>query len=575
MTSSRSFGSDKPRTLHSRRQPTLEALEDRLQLSGGPIGGIDLGNLPNYLFFFANGSQDANWQSASKGFVGDVAVNGQLASERTSGTVPYAGTIFTNDSTLGAWQKIVNDNPGQAAASFGNTALISDLTNQLHAAFAQINGLTVTLGFGSRSSTSLCGLNTQDGVAETTVINVTSGFQVSSKIDITGDAGDVFVLRWDTDANPANGYQGQVKFQSGGAIVPHGGLTAGNFINVAGDINASGGGSNPSTPYPQGPRLDEGAGDLINGGKNFSGGGFFTGYWLTTGDPASGDTSSLSNAIFVGGWYTLTDKFSMTSGTSGVHVSPNPKTQEPLADLAVTKTDGVDTVTAGDGIVRTYTITVTNSGPDDAQNVSLSDTWPAGFTQGTVTNDHGIVTPGADGNFTATLGNLAVGASKSITVTYTVPASTIDDQTNTVRVSTSTKELNLANNVASDTDHVLRPQLASISGLVFLDTDGDGASDGVIPGVEVDLIGTDAQGNAVSLVAYTDENGAYSFTGLQAGTYQLYEQQPNGYRDGLDYLGTVNGASRGVLGNDNFTDIALVGGESGVNYNFSELFAGS
>lgn len=581
MTSStqrmRSLVSDEPRTLQSRRRPTLEALEDRLQLSGGPIGGIDLGNLPNYLFFFANGSQDANWQSASKGFVGDVAVNGQVASERTSGTVPYAGTIFTNDSTLGAWQKIVNDNPGQAAASFNNTALITDLTNQLNGAFAQINGLPVTPGFGSRSSASLDGLNTQNGVAETTVINVTSGLQVSSKIYITGDAGDVFVLRWDTDANAANGYQGQVKFQSGGAIVPQGGLTAGNFINVAGDINASGGGSNPSTPYPQGPRLDEGAGDLINGGKNFSGGGFFTGYWLTTGNPTSGDTSSLSNAIFVGGWYTLTDKFSMTSGTSGVHVSPNPATQsEPLADLAVTKTDGVDFVTAGDGIVRTYTITVTNNGPDDAQNVSLSDSWPAGFTQGTITNNHGTVTPGADGNFTATLGILPVGARKSITITYTVPASTIDDQTNTVIVSTSTKELNLANNVASDTDQVLQPQPASISGFVFVDTNGDGSPDIAIRGVEIDLVGTDTQGNAVNLVAYTDENGFYSFTGLRAGTYELHEQQPNGYLDGQDYLGTVNGAPRGTEDdNDVFSQLSLAAGDDGLNYNFSELFAGS
>src|SRR5262245_42526232 len=56
----------------------------------------------------------------------------------------------------------------------------------------------------------------------------------------------------------------------------------GNFIHVAGNINASGGGSNPSAPYPQGPRLNEGTGELINGAKNFSGGGFFTGYWLTT-----------------------------------------------------------------------------------------------------------------------------------------------------------------------------------------------------------------------------------------------------------------------------------------------------
>jgi hypothetical protein len=290
----------------------------------GSLGGINLGPLPLYLFLFTDGSKDANWQGSSKGFAGDVAVNGISASERTSGTVPYAGTIFTNDTTLGAWQKIVNDNSGQAFASYGQVNLITSLTGSLNSAFSQINALAVTPGFESRSAQSLDGLNTQNGVPETIVVNVTSGFQVSKQINITGDASDVFVLRWDTDANAANGYQGQVKFQSGGAIVPNGGLTPGNFIHVAGDLDASGGGSTPPPPYPQGPRLNNGKGGLVRGGSDFRGGGFFTGYWLTRGDPVSGATSPLSNAIIgVGGWYTITNKFSMTSGTSGVHVCPN------------------------------------------------------------------------------------------------------------------------------------------------------------------------------------------------------------------------------------------------------------
>lgn len=302
------------------------------QCVDGVIGPVDLGGIANKeLFLFANGSVDANWQGATKGFAGNVVVDGKQAAERTSGSVRYAGTITTNDSTLGAWQKIVDQNAGQAFASFGNTALVSAQQAKLIAAFKQINGLALTHGFDGVSSTSLNGLNKQNGVCETIVINVASGFSVSSKINITGDACDVFILRWDTDRNFANGYQGQVKFQSGGAIVPLGGLKPGNFIHVAGDINSSGGGSNPPAPYPQGPRLNDGTGALINGGSNFSGGGFFTGYWLTTGAPTNfdaasglyiGNTAPQSNGIFVGGWYTLTNKFSLTSGTSGVYVSP-------------------------------------------------------------------------------------------------------------------------------------------------------------------------------------------------------------------------------------------------------------
>jgi hypothetical protein len=282
------------------------------------LGGVNLGFLPNYLFVFTDGSVDANWQSSSKGYAGDVAVNGILARERTSGTIAYAGTINTNDSTLGSWQKIVNDNAGQAFAATGKSALVSGLQVDLLNAFAQINARTPTAGYSSVSSSALNGLNTQNGTAETFVINVTSGFQISKQIQITGDADDIFILRWDTDANMSNGYQGQVKFQSGGAIVPLGDLTPFNFIHVAGDINASGGGSTPPPPYPQGPSVN---GTLIDGGKNFSGGGFFTGFWLTTGD-ASRQTASLSNAIFVGGWYSSTVKFSMTSGTSGVRPCP-------------------------------------------------------------------------------------------------------------------------------------------------------------------------------------------------------------------------------------------------------------
>ncbi len=60
---------------------------------------------------------------------------------------------------------------------------------------------------------SLNGLNTQNGTAETFVINVTSGLSTSDPINITGDATDIYILRWDDDANLSNGYDGQVKFR--------------------------------------------------------------------------------------------------------------------------------------------------------------------------------------------------------------------------------------------------------------------------------------------------------------------------------------------------------------------------
>ena len=286
------------------------------------LGPVNMGNLTDYLFVFTDANAKANWQGATKGFVGNVAIDGIQANETTSGGVPFAGTIYTNDGSLGAWQDIVDQNAGQATGSTGQTTRLAQLESQLNSAFSQINALSPSAGYSSVSSTSLNGLNTQNGINETFVINITSGLGFSSQINITGDAGDVFILRWDSDGNPNNGYQGDVKPQSGGAIVPLGGLKPSNFINVAGNLDSSGGGSTPSAPYPQGPRLNNGTGALISGAQDFSGGGYFTGYWLTTGAPSDGKTSSLSNGIFVGGWYSKTTEFSMTSGTSGVYVAP-------------------------------------------------------------------------------------------------------------------------------------------------------------------------------------------------------------------------------------------------------------
>jgi uncharacterized repeat protein (TIGR01451 family) len=48
------------------------------------------------------------------------------------------------------------------------------------------------------------------------------------------------------------------------------------------------------------------------------------------------------------------------------------------ADLAVTKTDILDPVVAGSNL--TYTITVTNAGPNNARSVQLTDPVPASTT---------------------------------------------------------------------------------------------------------------------------------------------------------------------------------------------------
>src|SRR5256884_660943 len=126
------------------------------------------------------------------------------------------------------------------------------------------------------------------------------------------------------------------------------------------------------------------------------------------------------------------------------------------ADLSVTKTDGVTTVTAGDGVTRTVAVTVSNAGPSDATSVTLSDTWPGGFTRGTTTPSQGTCTTTTGQNFSCSLGTIPAGGGATVTVNYTVPASTpAGPQTNTVTVSSPVSDPNTANNTASDTNTVV------------------------------------------------------------------------------------------------------------------------
>jgi hypothetical protein len=74
----------------------------------------------------------------------------------------------------------------------------------------------------------------------------------------------------------------------------------------------------------------------------------------------------------------------------------------------------------------------------------------------------------------------------------------------------------------------------------------------------------------------TDVNGAYSFTNLQAGTYSLTDTPPANYHDQATTAGTVAGITDGnvpTLGT--ISNVALNGGDFGINYDFLLLTYGS
>ena len=112
-----------------------------------------------------------------------------------------------------------------------------------------------------------------------------------------------------------------------------------------------------------------------------------------------------------------------------------------------------------------------------------------------------------------------------------------------------------------------------ISGSVYFDANQD-LSDGwndVIRGVTVSLYRLDANGNLeLYRTTSTDENGAYEFAGLEAGSYLVVQGDTPGFTDGFDYLdGELIDGSRG---NENDGYWITLDGTNRVSLVFTEYY---
>jgi uncharacterized repeat protein (TIGR01451 family) len=128
-----------------------------------------------------------------------------------------------------------------------------------------------------------------------------------------------------------------------------------------------------------------------------------------------------------------------------------------VADLAITKTDGVATAVPGGSV--TYTITASNAGPDPVTGGTVADTFPAILTctWTCVGAGGGTCTAAGSGNLNDTV-NLPAGASVTYTATCAVNSSATGTLSNTATVSGgAVGDSNPANNSATDTD-TLTPQ---------------------------------------------------------------------------------------------------------------------
>ena len=147
----------------------------------------------------------------------------------------------------------------------------------------------------------------------------------------------------------------------------------------------------------------------------------------------------------------------VTDADSGNDSASDTDTLEPSADIVVTNSDGVTSVTAGTS--TTYTVTVSNVGPSDAPGTAVSFPVPAG---GTITGwscaDDGTSTCG-DGSGSGAIAT-SVDLPSGTSVTYTVTVDVDQSATGTIdATATATPAVGItdptpANNSATDTDTV-------------------------------------------------------------------------------------------------------------------------
>lgn len=141
---------------------------------------------------------------------------------------------------------------------------------------------------------------------------------------------------------------------------------------------------------------------------------------------------SITNSASVGGGGDVTP--GNNTGTDVVPVGAS-------ADLAIVKTGPANGI-PGNNVV--YSLVVTNNGPSDASAVVVSDPTPPNLTF--VSNSGACATP-----FPCALGTIAVGASRTITATFGIPANYTAPSpiVNTATVSSATPDPNPANDTSS------------------------------------------------------------------------------------------------------------------------------
>jgi uncharacterized repeat protein (TIGR01451 family) len=259
-----------------------------------------------------------------------------------------------------------------------------------------------------------------------------------------------------------------------------------------------------------------------------------------------------------------------TDPTPGNNSATDTDTVNPVADLSITKTDGV--TSAVPGTSTTYTITVGNAGPSPVTGASVADTFPAKIASDswTATGAGGAsgFTAGGSGNIDDSV-NLPVGATVTYTVTAQIASSATGSLTNTATVTapSGVTDPTPGNDSATDSD-TLTPQ----ADLAAVKTDDHGGNSttstagSVVPGSTLTYTVTfsnsgpsDAVGASVTdsfpsdftgaTWTATQTGGASGFTAGGSGNISDTVTMPSGSTLTYTVTGTVKSSATGTLSN--------------------------
>ncbi|HEX7833769.1 MAG TPA: DUF11 domain-containing protein, partial [Thermoanaerobaculia bacterium] len=186
---------------------------------------------------------------------------------------------------------------------------------------------------------------------------------------------------------------------------------------------------------------------------------------------ANGGTGTFTLAVTVTGTGTITSTVTGSSDASDSVPGDNTATAtttvpSPItADMSITKT--TTATSAPIGSTFSYTIVVTNNGPDAATSVVMTDTLPASLLFRSITQPSPFTctTPavGATGTITCTAASLANGASRTFTLVVEVASGATGSIVNSASVTSAATDGNSGNSGSNATGVTAAPASADIS----------------------------------------------------------------------------------------------------------------